>query len=406
MSKCLLISMLIVTLVGSLVGGGLFAHFTDAEQSTENTFQAGSIDLKVDGQDYVVTENVGPLKPCEWYTWDKHFLSNAGTLPGILSVKLDITAKLGGENPEPERAALDTANAYSMDPYLEIIVVSCTADDLLPIVQGSVDFHEAFDRLVAAGYGGNLLYEGLLNKFNGIWKFLGNINPGAGHNFQVLVHLQQPASAGNVLTNKMMGDYCVVNKTFSLDQIPCGEPPPGGGKFQNLPTGDVTVQLHNPGTSSYWAGTFSGVPAGYDVANGVYKVWCIDEEHSIGNNSIWTVRLISSLNPLVYTMNINWGYQPPHPNIFNYVNWIINTYEVGASGPGVASASITEMQTALWYFIDHTTYASLSGDAKTIVDQALLNGTSFVPATGQMAAVVLYDPDKLNFQICIVEIDP
>jgi len=45
--KTVLMSLLAVALIGGLVGGGLFAYFSDTETSTGNTFEAGVIDLKI-----------------------------------------------------------------------------------------------------------------------------------------------------------------------------------------------------------------------------------------------------------------------------------------------------------------------------------------------------------------------
>ena len=49
--KALLISLVAVTLVGGLVGGGLFAYFSDTETSTGNTFNAGILDLQLNDGD-------------------------------------------------------------------------------------------------------------------------------------------------------------------------------------------------------------------------------------------------------------------------------------------------------------------------------------------------------------------
>ena len=49
MIRQLLVSALTIGLVGSLVGGGLFAYLSDSETSTGNTFTAGVIDIEVSG---------------------------------------------------------------------------------------------------------------------------------------------------------------------------------------------------------------------------------------------------------------------------------------------------------------------------------------------------------------------
>ena len=49
----LLLSMLATFLVIGLVGAGTYAWFQDTETSTENTFTAGTMDLKIRDQDEV-----------------------------------------------------------------------------------------------------------------------------------------------------------------------------------------------------------------------------------------------------------------------------------------------------------------------------------------------------------------
>ena len=49
--KALLMSLLAVALIGGLVGGGLFAYFSDTETSLGNTFRAGTLDLVLSDDD-------------------------------------------------------------------------------------------------------------------------------------------------------------------------------------------------------------------------------------------------------------------------------------------------------------------------------------------------------------------
>jgi predicted ribosomally synthesized peptide with SipW-like signal peptide len=46
--KAILYGILAIALMGGLVGGGLFAHFNDIEESTGNTFVAGTVDIDID----------------------------------------------------------------------------------------------------------------------------------------------------------------------------------------------------------------------------------------------------------------------------------------------------------------------------------------------------------------------
>jgi len=48
--KVVLIGLMVTAVAGGLIGGGLFAYFSDVETGTHNTFTAGTIDIAVDGE--------------------------------------------------------------------------------------------------------------------------------------------------------------------------------------------------------------------------------------------------------------------------------------------------------------------------------------------------------------------
>jgi hypothetical protein len=312
----------------------------------------------------------------------------------------------GGAYPEPE-ADLQADNICDIEGYIDVIVVYCTGEDLLPIVKDANNYVEAWEALESANLTSVVLYSGLLSGFNDDWKPLGELLAGDSHDFQVLVHLQQPQDA-----NKMMGDYVVIDKYFRLDQTPCDYTPGDGGKDVPLPVDNVTgdpawvkVQLCYPGPNSYWRARFD-IPAGvdpgviedYDDTGTQYLSWCIDEQHLISNCRWWDVKLMSSLNPAIYSLDPDyWGYSLPQPFVFNYVNYLINTYDAGGGE--------SNLQKAIWYFINNYTYAALPQAAKDMVDDALANGADYVPGTGDWLAVLLID-GKCTFQMSIIEVDP
>ena len=104
--KKILLSLLGIIVVIGLVGLGAFAWFSDVETSSGNTFTAGTLDLKVDGNDdpNVAYVTIGPIKP-GWsgrYSW---ILKNVGTINGQPS--LEFSAITNNENGviEPEVGA-------------------------------------------------------------------------------------------------------------------------------------------------------------------------------------------------------------------------------------------------------------------------------------------------------------
>ena len=411
--KTILMTLLAVGLIGSLVGGALFAYFSDTETSTGNTFEATTITLAVNGEE----EWSGPaatvdLKPCQWVVWEKDTLLNTGGRIGHTHFHLDAYDWVGGLYPEPEQEADGgSANDCDIEDYLELIVLN-DLGDVLGIIQGAATAGAAYDLLDAAGYNlSKVLYMGLLKDFDCEWKGLFDLDPGQSMDIQFILHLREHVSDDNL----MQGDRVTVDKDYQITQFLCDEDEGGlGGKSQNLPTGLVTANLYHPGTGtspyggafkSYWRVRFSGIPGSagdYDVQNYAdnnheYAAWCIDESHAIGNNRDWTVKMMSSLNPLIYSYSIEWGFNPPVPNVFNYVNYLINTYDATVAGE-------SNLQRAIWYFIDGYTYSMLPAGAQTLVDDALLNGGTFVPEVGELALVVLFSPQ--GFQITGLEVDP
>jgi predicted ribosomally synthesized peptide with SipW-like signal peptide len=105
MDTKILTAILVVGLVATIAGGGLYAYFNDTETSTGNVFTAGTLDLKVNGTDTPARAiEAGPIYP----GWSKTYiwcLSNTGSLDGKLW--LEVTNIVNNENgvTEPEQGA-------------------------------------------------------------------------------------------------------------------------------------------------------------------------------------------------------------------------------------------------------------------------------------------------------------
>ena len=116
MSK-ILISLMTIALVGALVGGGIYAYFSDTETSTGNTFIAGTLDLNLDGGNTnVVKFNVSNVSPggSGGGTWA---VTNVGTLGGYLDLETVGFTESIGTTTDPELVneptGLDTAQLGS-----------------------------------------------------------------------------------------------------------------------------------------------------------------------------------------------------------------------------------------------------------------------------------------------------
>ena len=117
MNKKIMFSIMTIALVGALIGGGIYAYFSDTEDSTGNTFTAGTLNLVpstsgtgpagkytvtaggdgVNGK--VVFDKLAPGDSGS-ITWT---LQNDGNLDGTLTMASTVTFEENGSN-EPESA--------------------------------------------------------------------------------------------------------------------------------------------------------------------------------------------------------------------------------------------------------------------------------------------------------------
>jgi hypothetical protein len=157
----------------------------------------------------------------------------------------------------------------------------------------------------------------------------------------------------------------------------------------NLPSTPVIMEVSNS-TESYFKTTLSDVPLGYDVTNGTYLGWCVDRSaNMVLSPATHEVTLYSSINPPGTLTTEKW----------DMVNYILNHKQ------GTAN----DIQQAIWYFIHiGGNYTPTSPTAWTIVNDALANGTGFVPANGQITAVICFPetvlPESPSVQISIIEV--
>ena len=149
--KRILISLMTITLVAALIGGGIYAAFSDIEASTGNVFTAGTLNLVpstsgtgpagkytvtaggdgINGN--VVFEKLAPGDSGS-ITWT---LQNLGNLDGTLTVTLTRTADNDNGINEPEDAAdgnplaaSDGTAAGDLDDYMTVeILADLDGDD-------------------------------------------------------------------------------------------------------------------------------------------------------------------------------------------------------------------------------------------------------------------------------------
>jgi len=163
----------------------------------------------------------------------------------------------------------------------------------------------------------------------------------------------------------------------------------------NLPGFQVTATqtwLGGAGTDGTIETTLSGVGSGFDVTDGTYAGWCIEDNFQANAPAGTLVTLLDSTDaaslPTTY-QGVPW----------DKVNYLLN-HKAG---------SVADVQAALWLL----TWGSsstfwVSPVAQAMYDDAVANGGDFVPGTDQVVAVILYGDGlgPAGYQDTIIEVPP
>ena len=110
--KKILLSLLTIALVATVAVGATRAYFSDTETSVGNSITAGTLDLKVGGQDdptvaHITLTSIVPAAPWTTQRGQGFALTNAGSVPG--TVTATVKNLVDNENGciEPETSAGD-----------------------------------------------------------------------------------------------------------------------------------------------------------------------------------------------------------------------------------------------------------------------------------------------------------
>ncbi|MGA2307939.1 MAG: hypothetical protein ABSG57_00135 [Candidatus Bathyarchaeia archaeon] len=150
--------------------------------------------------------------------------------------------------------------------------------------------------------------------------------------------------------------------------------------WPNLPLTTVQLTVVN-GTTSYFISTLSGVPAGFDVHNGVYPGWCVDRSVTMIRSVSHNVKLYSSLPPTSVLSSINW----------RAINYILNHKQ----------GNMMDVQQAIWHFTD--AFSPISATAQAMVNAANANPT-YDPTSGAILAVICLRQTDSGVQNSIIEL--
>lgn len=216
----ILLSFMTIALVSALIGGGVYAYFSDTETSTGNTFTAGTLDLQVGSADPCTeTLTVGNLKPTDSGTAASWLTQNIGSVTGDLSIQLGAITNNENTRSEVEIAAGDTTDTTGeLGTLLEVAFWMdadksgdwSSGDYYLKSDGTSVSWLTGETALPAAAYA-------ILNNYDSdSWSDVQTINgtTEAG-NFRVEYDFPEGGSGDNVAQS----DDCVFDITFTLNQL-------------------------------------------------------------------------------------------------------------------------------------------------------------------------------------------
>ena len=157
----------------------------------------------------------------------------------------------------------------------------------------------------------------------------------------------------------------------------------------NLPPSTVDVRmLAKYGTVAWFDMILSGIPEGYDITNGVYQGWCIQEDVYMIRNVNHAIVLYSSYDP---DMPENYKDED-----WNKVNYVINNKN------GYNKDSIQEV---IWYYIDESDTSD--PDAIALIEEAN-QYSDFIPKPGELIAILVegyYTGNDTTIQRTFLELE-
>jgi len=198
--KKILVSLMTIALMSALIGGGIYAYFSDTETSTGNTFTAGTLDLNLDGVNTnVVKFTVDDVKPGDSSggTWT---VANVGNIPGYLDLESISVSEAIGTTTDPELADEGGPDTTQLGNYL-MVHMFIDANNNGSWDSGETDIFGADGAPVA------------INTIASSYALDLSLGASGGTNYITLLW-----SVGTTVDNRIQGDSVTLNITFELQQ--------------------------------------------------------------------------------------------------------------------------------------------------------------------------------------------
>jgi len=168
----------------------------------------------------------------------------------------------------------------------------------------------------------------------------------------------------------------------------------------DLPPNEFTMDvLGTTDLGTYFDVTLSGIPAGYDVQNGTYGVWCGDYFEFI-DPITYQVIALNSLAPLTWPVDLTLD-----EDRLDKINFFFNKLPLLIPGFDYfdTDAHSGTIQSVIWAITDNITPLPGS-DAETFYNYVLANHAGYEVPPGGWAAIIFWDnPDV---QLVFIVVDP
>jgi len=204
MKKIIGLSVAALLILG-IIGGGVFAYFSDTESSTNNTLTSGVLDLNIDGGDIAVTTlTVSAAEPGGSGS-DSSILANVGSMPGELDIATSAVTNTGAVSGTSEYAddSGDLGAVAQIAMYLDIDQsATWNAGDVGLMSDGTTySFPTALDYAIVDNYASEA------------WDAVVATMASSATD-DIIVLWQVPTGAGNAI----QGDSVSFDITFTLEQ--------------------------------------------------------------------------------------------------------------------------------------------------------------------------------------------
>ncbi len=201
-----------IAVVALFMGSGTYAYFSDTDTSSDNAFEAGILNLAVEGNDVcsesITISNLKPGDSAIIATWN---INNTGTITGNLSIKLSPVVNNENNCYEMENDSTSGADEGELGQNLKVIF-AMDADSSGTWTSGDCYLSPT---LGIQEWGESRVYSAYLNDYSSKeWTNVKTSMAGGSSAGKFSVSYTLPVDTGN----EVQSDSCTFDIIFTLDQ--------------------------------------------------------------------------------------------------------------------------------------------------------------------------------------------